>query len=146
MKPALPFVRSLLCAWLIVSVAGIMAVPFLSRESLAGLTEAFHSMQKFFLLGFLAILAGYCVWRASPRTPEMYRSRDVCKDAYEALYRHFSEHALEGAHTETCRQLQDTLEAELNRHCWFYSREIRHPDIRRYRRYLQQIRDARSVC
>ena len=140
----LPVVRYFLLAWLVVSIVGIMAVPFLSPESLVGLKEAFRSMQRFFFVGFLALLAGYALWNEKPRS-EARHSRDVCKGAYEVLYRHFEAHALEGANTEACRQRQDTLEAELNRHCWFFPKEFGHPHIKRYRKYLQRIRDAKSV-
>ena len=144
MKTTFPVIRYLLLAWLIISMVGIMAIPFLSYESRMGLVETFRSMQRFFFWGFLALLGGYALWNAKPRS-EAHRSRDVCRDAYEALYRYFETHALEGADTEACQPLQNTLEAELSRHCWFFQKEFAHTDIRKYRRYLQRIRDTKSV-
>ncbi|MEK7208560.1 MAG: hypothetical protein AAB699_03390 [Patescibacteria group bacterium] len=143
MKTTIPFVRYLLLVWLIASVVAIMAIPFVSSESLAGILEAFRSMQRIFFLGFLITLGVYCVWNTN-RFSDRQRSRDECRKAYEALYRYFSDHALDGAGTELCRQLQETLDAELNRHCWFY-KEYNHADIRRYQEYLRRMRGISAV-
>ncbi len=143
MKTTFPVIRYLLLAWLIVNIVGIMAVPFASRETLSGIVEAFRSVQKFFFLGFLLALAVYSLWGAN-RTSEKRRSREECRRAYEALYYYFSEHPLEGAGTEQCKQLQEILEAELSRHYWFFG-EFAHEDLRRYRYYLREVRQTTAV-
>ena len=139
-----PLIRYFLLAWLIVGLVGIMAIPFMSPESAIGLAGAFRSMHKFLVPTMLLTLGVYCIWKTRTDS-EVRRSREVCKEAYGTLYRHFSEHAVCGESEERCRQLQDTLEAELNRHCWFHEEEFKHPEISGYRRYLQKIREAPRV-
>jgi len=144
MKNQIPVVRYLLLAWLIVGVGGIMVFPFLSASSRAGLSGAFQAAQQFFLIAFLVCIAGYCIWTGRP-TSAKRRSRQICADAYHALYAHFEQHSLEGPDAEKCAALRNTLEMELQRHIWFHPDDIRHCDIVRYRRYLQELCLTRSV-
>ena len=137
-------IRYLLLAWLVASLAGIMLIPFLSEESLAGLTSAFRSGQGFFFWGFLSVLAWYAVggadyfWRLRyllGRSNPLRCAKRFCSLLQvKAAERRLSPH-LEGALPQKIvrsiyvRYLHGELTRKLNRHLSDFIEDDAHPDI-----------------
>ncbi len=142
-KP-LPVIRYLLLAWLIIGMAGIMVIPFLSPESLRGLVEAFRSMQKFIMGGVFAMLVGYFTYKWRDCV-EKLQSRALCTEAHQALVRQFNSRPLEGADTKECRRLRSELRITLDKHCRNYPSESGFSDIVQYRDYLKRLEKVKKV-
>jgi hypothetical protein len=144
MKTNTLVIRYLLLAWLVASLAGIMLIPFLSKESLAGLTSAFHSGQGFFFWGSLSVLAWYAVGSADyfsrlryllgRSNPLRCAKRFCSRLQVKAVEKRLSAH-LEGALPKEIvrsiyvRCLLGELMRRLNRHLSDFNEDRKHPDI-----------------